>query len=175
MQKFQRYKRGQIILVDFSPSIGSELKGKHFAIVLTKKDTPNSSVLTVVPLSSKEKSYYLNLGTLISDYVYPILNKHIDDLSVVVNALDPCAKHSIEEINSVLKTFKEIRKVASLYIDKDKNSYALVQNITTISKMRIQKPTNKYDPLKKLTVTNDVLDKIDTQVYKLFITNPLTE
>ena len=37
--KYQRYKRGQIVLIDFNPSMGSELRGKHFAIVITKKDS----------------------------------------------------------------------------------------------------------------------------------------
>ena len=50
--KYQRYKRGQIVLIDFSPSMGSELRGKHFAIVITKKDSPNNGVLTVIPQMS---------------------------------------------------------------------------------------------------------------------------
>lgn len=34
--KFQRFKRGSVVMVEFSPSTGSEIKGKYLAIVLTK-------------------------------------------------------------------------------------------------------------------------------------------
>ena len=57
--KFQRFKRGSVVMVEFSPSMGSEIKGKHLAIVLTKNDSPNNGVLTVIPLSSKNKPYYV--------------------------------------------------------------------------------------------------------------------
>ena len=29
--KFQRFKRGNVVMVEFSPSMGSEIKGKHLA------------------------------------------------------------------------------------------------------------------------------------------------
>ena len=45
-------------MVEFS----SEIKGKHLAIVLTKNDSPNNGVLTVIPLSSKNKPYYVPIG-----------------------------------------------------------------------------------------------------------------
>ena len=46
--KFQRFKRGSVVMVEFSPSMGSEIKGKHLAIVLTKNDSPNNGVLTLL-------------------------------------------------------------------------------------------------------------------------------
>ena len=60
--KFRRFKRGNVVMVEFSPSMGSEIKGKHLAIVLTKNDSPNNGVLTVIPLSSKNKPYYVPIG-----------------------------------------------------------------------------------------------------------------
>lgn len=53
-------------MVEFSPSMGSEIKGKHLAIVLTKNDSPNNGVLTVIPLSSKNKPYYVPIGNFFS-------------------------------------------------------------------------------------------------------------
>lgn len=61
--KFQRYKRGSIVMIDFSPSIGSETKGKHFGVVLTKKDTPNNAVLTRRFLDFRILLYY-NMYTI---------------------------------------------------------------------------------------------------------------
>lgn len=60
--KFQRFKRGSVVMVKFSPSMGSVIKWKHLAIVSTKNDSPNNGVLTVIPLSSKNKPYYVPFG-----------------------------------------------------------------------------------------------------------------
>lgn len=45
--RFIKYKRGTIVMVNFGTSIGNELSGNHFAVVLNKKDSPNSGKITV--------------------------------------------------------------------------------------------------------------------------------
>lgn len=172
-EKFQRYKRGRIVLVDFTPSLGSELRGKHFAIVLTKKDTPNSSVLTVVPLSSKEKSYYLDVGNIVEKQILPLLIKYVNDFAVTIQAIDELNEEELnkqqDEILQVSKNLTEFRKICDMYISKNKRSYAMVQNISTISKKRIQKTVNKYDPMKNLIADDLILDLIDSKLIELFI------
>lgn len=169
--KYQRYKRGQIVLVDFTPSMGSEMRGKHFAIILTKKDSPNSGVVTVVPLSSKHKNYYLDIGNIVQKQIYPQLINISNNLLVVLENIDATNtnEENINEINAVSKNVKEFMNVSNMYIKKDKRSYALVQNITTISKMRIKKPVNKYDPLKGLIADSLILDLIDNKIKELFL------
>ena len=169
--KYQRYKRGQIILVNFSPSMGSELRGNHFAIVLTKKDSPNNGVLTVVPLSSKEKPYYLDVGNIVYKQIYPQLLNISNELSIAVDNLDATDTNekNIKEIRSVIKNVEEFIEIADMYIKKNKRSYALVQNITTISKIRIKKPVNHYDPIKKLIADSLILDLIDNKIKELFL------
>lgn len=169
--KYQRYKRGQIILVDFSPSMGSEMRGKHFAIVLTKNDSPNNGVLTVVPLSSKEKSYYLDVGNIVNKQIYPQLINISKELFIALNNLDTTDtnEENITEIKNILKNVYEFKEIADIYIKKNKRSYALVQNITTISKIRIKKPVNHYDPVKKLVADSLILDLIDNKIKELFI------
>ncbi len=39
-KKFKYYRRGQIIQVKFEPQTGYEIKGIHYAIVITKRDQP---------------------------------------------------------------------------------------------------------------------------------------
>lgn len=73
--KFQRFKRGSVVMVEFSPSMGSEIKGKHLAIVLTKNDSPNNGVLTVIPLSSKNKPYYVPIGVVLRAKCKNVANK----------------------------------------------------------------------------------------------------
>ena len=172
-ERFQKYKRGQIVSVDFSPSIGNELRGQHFAIVLTKKDSPKNGVLTVVPLSSKEKGYYLDVGNIVQKQIYPQLVKEINGFAATVQAIQELdedgLKQQKDEILEVIKNLSELRKMCDIYISKNKRSYALVQNITTISKKRIKKAVNKYDPIKKLIVDDLILDLIDNKIIELFI------
>ena len=40
--RFIKYKRGTVVMVNFGTSIGNELSGNHFAIVLNKKDSPKA-------------------------------------------------------------------------------------------------------------------------------------
>lgn len=169
--KYQRYKRGQIILVDFSPSMGSEMRGKHFAIVLTKKDSPNNGVLTVVPLSSKEKSYYLDIGNIVNKQIIPQLLNISNELIIALNNLDmtDTNEENIKEIKKVLNNINEFKEIANIYITKNKRSFALVQNITTISKIRIKQPVNHYDPVKKLVADSLILDLIDNKIKELFL------
>lgn len=65
-QHFRVYHPGQVVLVKFGVSIGAELCGTHFAIVLNQKDAEYKKILTVVPISSKDHKGYLPLGTEIA-------------------------------------------------------------------------------------------------------------
>ena len=60
--RYYHYDRGTIIRVDFGVNMGSEFCGLHFAIVLDKKDNNHKKTLTVVPLTSKNKSGRFYLG-----------------------------------------------------------------------------------------------------------------
>ena len=165
--KFQRYKRGSIVMIDFSPSIGSELRGKHFGIVLTKKDTPNNGVLTVVPLTSKNKPFYLPLCNVLG----PELNQFFKDQLVVFKSqAGEIAR--IDEAIQIMNNISDVIDLLKIYRSKDVDSYAMVQNITTVSKLRVQKPINKFDPIQKIKVPSDVLDKIEKEMIKLFLNNP---
>lgn len=169
--KYQRYKRGQIVLIDFSPSMGSELRGKHFAIVITKKDSPNNGILTVIPLSSKEKPYYLDIGNFVSKQVYPQLLNITRELYTALANLDSSDEneYNVEDVQKVINNVNEFKKVANIYINKNKKSFALVQNITTVSKIRIKKPVNHYDPIKNLIADSLILDLVDNKIKELFI------
>ncbi len=52
--KYLKYKKGQLIKVDFGVNIGSELSHTHFAIVLNGDDTASTDNVTVLPLTSKD-------------------------------------------------------------------------------------------------------------------------
>ncbi len=79
---------------------------------------------------------------------------------------------NIVEVKKVLQNVNEFQQVANIYSKKNKKSFALVQNITTISKIRIKKPVNHYDPIKKLIADSLILDLIDNKIIELFTNNP---
>lgn len=50
------------------------------------------------------------------------------------------------------------------------DSYAKILSITTISKYRIKKSINALDPIGKIQLSNETMDRIDTEIVKA-ITN----
>lgn len=161
--KFQRYKRGSIVMIDFSPSVGSETSGKHFGIVLTKNDSPNNAVLTVVPITSKSKPYYLPLGNFLMSQAFPYLKQFILNIK---EQNESCTEDS--DFLKILDNLNDFDKLLTHYEAKNVNSYAMVCNITTISKKRIKKPINQYDPISKIRLPEDLLNLIDQEIIKQF-------
>lgn len=66
-KQYLKYKRGQVIKVDFGVNIGSELSHTHFAIVLNNDDSTKNDNITVLPLTSKKGYKRIDLGSLIKD------------------------------------------------------------------------------------------------------------
>lgn len=78
-------------------------------------------------------------------------------------------EYNVEDVQKVINNVNEFKKVANIYINKNKKSFALVQNITTVSKIRIKKPVNHYDPIKNLIADSLILDLVDNKIKELFI------
>lgn len=76
-----RYKRGDIISVNFGFNVGSEHGGLHYALVLDNDNRQSSPVITVIPLSSgNENSTYerdVFLGNELHDKLNTKYNKLI--------------------------------------------------------------------------------------------------
>lgn len=63
---YLKYKRGQLIKVDFGINIGTEISHTHFAIVLNNDDTIFTDNITVLPLTSKKGYKRIKLNDLVS-------------------------------------------------------------------------------------------------------------
>ncbi|OCN03557.1 hypothetical protein A4S06_05195 [Erysipelotrichaceae bacterium MTC7] len=159
--KYQTYKRGQIVSVDFGKGVGNELSGIHFAIVLTKKDSNFNGVLTVIPLSSKSKRYYLPLKNMIFALVYSGTEEYLKRVARDFN-------RGIALKSQLLGVTDKLQENLDFYHSKIKQSYALIQNITTISKFRIKPFINEYDPLFHLLAPPLHMNKIDDEIKKYF-------
>lgn len=205
--KYMTYKRGTIIYANFGTSIGVELSGYHFAIVLNKSDNPLNGSLTVVPLTSKNKKYNLSLGKelinkILSDSKNELLNisnmikymkqelhceKIENDNKKLEFIIEYVEKHMTlkknedaymiveDEVNDMLyENILFLETVINHYRKNNKESYAMLDSVTTISKYRIQKPLNRMDPIGKITISESLLKLIDINLIKKFTNESLT-
>ena len=140
-QIYKTYKRGTIIKVDFGVNLGSEMSQVHFAIVLNNYDNPRNNVLTVVPLTSKESKFNLDLKNLVIDKLIDKIKKELVKIGIR-------EEMDLDDRNLTIEEQLKIRKLLTLltyYESNQKNTYACCSLVTTISKTRIFKPINEYD------------------------------
>lgn len=200
IKSYYKYKRGTIVFVDFGIGIGSEFSLPHFAIVLNNKDNPKNGLLTVVPLSSKKKKGYVDLG---KDLINNLIETVCDDLKTIIDTIESVNEihriHNLDEKQSkdisqeqkelivsfvnkhdptvtklsdtlfyswMKKEEKWINDIFSKYLKYDKNTFANVNNIKTISKLRIAKPLNPNDPIGRTLISEENLQKIEQEILK---------
>lgn len=187
-QSVFRLKRGSIVRVEFGYRVGKELGGRHYAVVLDAENSMYRNTVTVVPLGSLKPDQPPDpFNVMLDDGIYgPIYKK--------VNALIQDANHTIDEadaMNEKIKTASpedapSLRAVqrqklaaARKSIETAKSwinevsqmkpgSVAKVDQITTISKMRISDPLKKTHPLYGVRLSPNDLDKIDRSLMKLY-------
>lgn len=51
--RYRRYDRGDVVWVEFGWPVGHEHRGLHPAVVISRGDTTRSSIITVIPLTSR--------------------------------------------------------------------------------------------------------------------------
>ena len=158
---FRTYQRGTIVKADFGIGIGSEMSQIHFAIVLNNFDNPRNNVLTVIPLTSKINKFNLYLGTLIIDLLIKKIQIEFEPISKKINnniIINKDEKIKLNNLNNLIIYYKKNIKC----------TFACCNLITTISKQRIFLPENKYDIIGKARCSNEIMDKIDTEIKKMF-------
>lgn len=166
-----KYKRGEIVQLDFGYNIGNEFGGLHFAIILNKKDNNKNGVLTVVPLTSKKRDYKYNIS--LKNEVYEKITENLNNLEKDIN--EYVSKIKLDKnLNELL--VKEIEKFADFQIEIinesrdfikifNKESFALINQITTISKQRIY----KRNYLGNVRISSSMLDTIDKEMSKFLL------
>lgn len=168
-----RYKRGQILSVDFGFRVGKELGGQHFAVVLDSKNDLGSSVVTVVPLMSYKSTFKENrFTTLLPDGVYIALDSKLQKL--IQQAHELLMSEDKPDISSTKKEMaRPILSMAQNTLDELKHLKAgTVANscqITTVSKMRITRPLNTSDAMYNVRLSSADMDKIYAQLRDLYI------
>lgn len=164
---YKTYKRGTIIKVDFGVNLGSEMSQVHFAIVLNNYDNTKNNVLTVIPLTSKESKFNLDLKDLVIDKLIEKIKKELLKIVIKEEFDFKDRKLTIEEQIKI----KKLYNVLDYYRSNQKNTYACSSLITTISKTRIFKPINEYDFVGKERCSEEVMNKIDKELIEKFTKN----
>lgn len=98
------------------------------------------------------------------------ISKEISSLEEDQKLNDKLAQRIENEIADVKKEIKQLEKVVSIYQKYNKNSYVRLSDITTISKLRIER-INKFDPSGKIRLTSEQMRGISDQLMKLYISN----
>ena len=184
----RRYRHGEIIKVHLGFNVGSEEGGLHYAVVAEKENAKSSPVVTVVPLTSVKPGVDINtlhygsvflgneLFTSLSSKItatekhltseVSLLQKLIGDLAndfseekklEYSDRLEKCT----EELDFLNRMRKEVLKMKQ-------GSIALVNQITTISKIRIYDPKTDYDILSNIKLSNEKLDVLDKEITKKY-------
>lgn len=170
-EKIGKFKRGSLIKVNLGFNIGSEEGGLHYAIVLDKNNSMRNKVITIIPLTSVKDNKDIN--NLPNDQVYlgnEIINKLTDKQKLLLSTLSDIDLANADE-NTMSNFDKDLRYAKRIQNELEKmklGSIALVGQITTVSKMKIFDPKNKYGVLKNVRISNDSLDKIDEKIKENF-------
>ncbi|MCD7135586.1 hypothetical protein LTY58_10885 [Limosilactobacillus rudii] len=73
-----------------------------------------------------------------------------------------------QERKNLQNDFNDLQKVVNTFKAYDKNSYVRVSDITTISKLRIER-INKYDPSGKIRLSSQQMALISRELLKLYL------
>ncbi|MGP1612989.1 MAG: type II toxin-antitoxin system PemK/MazF family toxin [Catonella sp.] len=190
--KTLRFHRGSVINVNFGFNVGSEHGGMHFAVVLDNNNAHSSPVITVLPMSSsdgkKVNKRDIYIGSELHDQLQAKNNtellevtKFIEINNRIITLCEEVTNHSeITEIKRHLEDLKLVNKEQhdllkklqnnKLKIDNMKSgSVVLMEQITTISKMRIYNPRYKGDFLQGIKLSTGAMDKINVKLRELYL------
>ena len=177
------YKKGSIIFVDLGFNVGSEHGGLHYVIVLDKNDSKNSPTLTVLPMSSMKNktindlhpkyNYYLGdefYNTLEVKMLglFESFQKELKILQVDMKNSNP-AINRLEQARIIKNNQKSLQDCMKKARSLKSGGYAVINQITTISKMRIMEPTKPDEPLYNVTLSGDTMSGIDAQIMNCYL------
>ena len=160
------FSRGDIIKVNLGFNIGHELGGLHYCVVLSKYDNTRNGTLNVIPLTSKKANKKYDSSTVnLGNELYSILQERLEkEKQKLKQILDELEDIHVNIQNIIEKEKKYIEKMEDEISKMKKDSIALINQITTISKQRIFKDTVR----RNVKISRKSLDLIDKQIIKFF-------
>lgn len=185
---YKRYKRGDVIKIHLGYNIGSEEGGLHYAVVLENNNSVHSPTITILPLTSAKPHLDVNnLGkgrvnigneifTSLCAKVSAQLKSALDEqaeLSLLVKASSECGgriegkiEERAEKLKHIIKQiYQEKREIQKMKV----GSIALINQITTVSKIRIYDPKKSSGVLSGIRLSTITLDLINQALVEWMI------
>ncbi len=165
--KLIKYKRGDVLQVEFGYRIGRELGGRHYAVVVDVKNDLHSDTITVIPLTSFKITYKPNRFTYILDKgIYELYSKNVEKrIAEIEDKIQLIQSDSDEKLNGFTKGEMSLEEYKKFLASQNKLKNELNVQIATISRH-----INTMDKLKPGTVVN--IGQITT-ISKKRIINPV--
>lgn len=117
--------------------------------LIQRKESSENRRNTLVQIIHEHEIQPSELLSLIEDFA-----KEINDIAKQLNQ----AEKNLETLNRIAKELKKLKT----------GSVAQMSQIQTISKMRVQNPTNKQDILYGIKVSSDSLQAIDKKICEIY-------
>lgn len=183
-----KLKRGSVVQVEFGYRVGRELGGRHYAVVIDQDNKISRNTVTVVPLGSIKNTDEEKMGTVhLNDGLFDLVYKKLDAL-LQENSRTYV---EVEEMNETISNAaqdeaRRLRAIQRVKIEQAKQSdiqakewlaelshmksgsKAHVDQVTTISKMRISQPKKKSHPLFGVRLSDRDMDLIDEALKELY-------
>lgn len=187
-RSLRRYKRGEVIKAHLGYNVGSEEGGLHYCIVIDKKNSINSPVVTIIPLTSVKETtdlanlhvgniylgneLFTNLSSKIS-FTVKALNTRLEEAKAKFDNNKNGLKESqilglLNDIRMAKREIDLLNKMRWEISKMKKGSIALVNQIRTISKIRIYDPKTNWDILSGVKLSTEKLDLIDKEIFRNF-------
>ena len=169
-------------------NIGSEEGGLHYAVVIEKNNPKTSPVVNIIPLTSVKSSTditHLHNGSIfLGNELFTSLNakisatdKHLtDEMTLLKELVDGLTNSSPVEqrlsassrISKCEEELAFLTRMRKEVLKMKQGSIALVNQITTVSKIRIYDPKTDYDILSNIKLSNEKLDLLDAEIIKRY-------
>lgn len=184
--RLMRYRRGDIIKVNLGYNVGSEEGGLHYAVVVDVNNALKNPVVTIIPLTSLKphvdpsrlKRGSVFLGNELYGLLKAKLTGHIQHLDSETKAIqqqlseNPERSTDVDLVNRLKQAKEEQKFVKNMYREIKKmkqGSIGLVNQITTVSKIRIYDPKSSYGVLSNIRLSSEKLDTIDDAIKDLYL------
>lgn len=193
-KKYISYRRGDIVKIHLGYRIGNEEGGLHFGVVIDNKNAKSSGTVTIIPLTSVKpnKKMHYNSVFLGTELFRLMISKH-DRLSAELDSRLANVQNRLKDFNdgnvddflsalpkdeydalsaecdTLLKKQIELSEIKKSILKMKDGSIALVDQITTVSKIRIYDPIYTNNVLYGIRLSDSSLDSIDTKIKELFL------
>ncbi|MBB1080195.1 type II toxin-antitoxin system PemK/MazF family toxin [Limosilactobacillus sp. STM2_1] len=127
---YRRFRQGTVVMIDYGVTIGNELGGKHFGVVLNNDDTKYKRKVTVVPLSSHWHKGYIDLGYDLMSGINDLVKKRSEE-----------EQTKIQKLSNRLEEFRNSHKNSSFpftegeeaFLEKNVKDFPKDQNTFSIN------------------------------------------